>query len=269
MKQMSPIIFILIGSVFIAIGVFQLLRSPQAKTISVNPTPDIEKPQTAPRGQDHPTIDHLAKLEEAIEIAVADGTLSKKEEDILREKARLAGRNGDELINQLREELKAVDNAETTLVDENQKAGYDFEKYVVQKFDKKYFEITQWAGDKFVEGRFAKTNQQPDMQLELRKAGNRYPLAVECKWRSNPNGEFVRFADDEQLLRYQQFAESNKIPTFIILGIGGKPSKPAEVFVIPIDRFKKPLQHLNNLKPFKKENLSKGFYFDEEKGTLS
>jgi hypothetical protein len=268
MKAMSPIILIVVGLSLVVVGVLQLLRKPKTANLEFAQTPNSETMQPPNPLPIEPKVDLQATLDDAIEIAIADGTLSRKEEAILREKARIAGKDGDDLIRQLREEMKRIDDAETTLVDENQKAGYDFEKYVVQKFDQKYFEITQWAGDKFVEGRFAETTQQPDIQLVLRSAGKRYPLAVECKWRSNPKSEFVRFADDEQLARYQKFGKTNNTPTFIVLGIGGKPSDPAEVFVIPIDRFNKPLQHLDNLKDYKREDINRGFYFDGERGNL-
>jgi len=35
--------------------------------------------------------------------------------------------------------------AETEIIDQNKKNGNDFEKFVVQKFDKKYFSIKNWA----------------------------------------------------------------------------------------------------------------------------
>jgi hypothetical protein len=268
MKTMSPVILIFIGLSLVGIGIFQLLWKQNVKTMEPTQSPISELKPRPKSLANEPKVDFQETLDDAIEIAIADGTLSKKEEAILRERARIAGRNADELIRQLREELEGADNAETAEIDHSQKAGYDFEKYVVQKFSPKYFEITNWAGDKFVEGRFAKTTLQPDIQLVLRSAGKRYPLAVECKWRSNPKSEFVRFADDEQLVRYQKFAKTNNTPTFIVLGIGGKPSDPAEVFVIPIDRFNKPVQHLENLKDYKREDTNKGFYFDGEKGNL-
>lgn len=76
--------------------------------------------------------------------------------------------------------------SETALIDINQKAGLDFEKFVVQKFDKKYFRIRNWAGDKYVNGRYPDTTTQPNIQLYLNLRGESYPLAVECKWRKQP-----------------------------------------------------------------------------------
>lgn len=96
--------------------------------------------------------------------------------------------------------------AEVDKADTNIKAGLDFEKYIVLKFNEKYFTLKNWAGDKYVEGRYAETTTHPDLQLELKLKGKLYPLAVECKWRNKPSSDFVRFADADQLSRYKAFA---------------------------------------------------------------
>jgi len=49
----------------------------------------------------------------------------------------------------------------------NSKYGCDFKKFIVQKFDKKYFKIKQWAGDKYVDGVYADTNLDPDILVEF------------------------------------------------------------------------------------------------------
>jgi len=105
------------------------------------------------------------------------------------------------------------------------------------------------------------------LQLELKQKGQVYPLAVECKWRNKPNSDFVRFANDDQLKRYKAFEETGKIPTFIVLGVGGTPSAPEVVYVIPVKRFNKPIQHLENLEPFKRGSDG-NFFFDREKRVL-
>ena len=145
--------------------------------------------------------------------------------------------------------------------------GLDFEKYVVRKFSRKRFIIKNWAGDKFVDGRYAETSLEPDLTLELKLGDNRYPFAVECKWRSEPKSNFIDFGKDDQLRRYQQFSNDKDIPTFIVLGVGGEPSNPEQVYVIPVDRFSKGNQHIHNLKQFQKVD-DKWFFYDYLKKEL-
>ncbi len=149
----------------------------------------------------------------------------------------------------------------------NVNTGLEFEKYVVLRFNEKTFKLKNWAGDKYVNGRYAETSVQPDLQLELTLKDQVYPLAVECKWRSKPASDFIRFADDDQLKRYKAFEDSTKIPTFIVLGVGGVPSSPPVVYVIPVGRFKKPIQHFDNLEQYKRKSGG-SFFFEYEKQIL-
>ncbi|OOG76463.1 hypothetical protein [Algoriphagus sp. A40] len=236
---MLPITLIILGGILLIAGIVLLLKSPKSES-----------------------------LNQVILAVKADGIMTPKEEKLIREVAQSEGKNADAAIAQIRKELEeSEEGSETELIDVNQKAGLDFEKFVVQKFDRKYFDIRNWAGDKFVEGRYADTTTQPDVQLSLKLRGNSYPFAVECKWRNQPKGEFVRFANDGQLERYKTFGQRENYPVFIVLGIGGKPSDPAELYIIPLLDLNKPILHRGALGKYRKK-VDSDFFFDQELNNL-
>lgn len=238
---MLPISLIILGGILLISGIVLLVKSKSIKNES---------------------------LTQAIAAVKADGILTPKEEKLILEIAKIEGKDGDAIIAQIRRDLEeSKEDSETELIDVNQKAGLDFEKFVVQKFDKKYFKIRNWAGDKFVDGRYADTTTQPDIQLSLILRGQSYPFAVECKWRSEPNGNFIRFANDAQLERYKAFAQQENYPVFIALGIGGKPSSPAELYILPIQELKKPILHKSGLGKYRKK-MDSDFFFDQESNSL-
>src|SRR5690606_5109493 len=121
---------------------------------------------------------------------------------------------------------------------------------------------------KFVNGRYADTNTQPDIQLSLNLGRNSYPLAVECKWRKQPKGDFIQLANDGQIERYKKFSGKEKYPVFIVLGIGGKPSNPDELYVLPIMELDKPFLHKSALGKYRKK-VDADFFFDQESAILS
>ncbi|EKB48646.1 hypothetical protein [Cecembia lonarensis] len=214
-----------------------------------------------------PTLNQKS-IEDAIALALKDANLTSKEENLIRDSAIQKGKDPELIIQKIKEDLKASEEEpETELIDVNAKAGLEFEKFVVKKFDPDFFIIKQWAGDKFVDGRYAESTLDPDLQLELKLGKERYPIAVECKWRSTTKGDFIRFANDGQLERYQTFEKKTNMPTFIALGVGGSPSSPEALYVIPVSAFNKPIQHIANIRKFTKP-LDKNFYFDKEKGEL-
>lgn len=240
MNRMLPISLIILGGILLIAGITMLLKTPKAESLS-----------------------------QVINAVKADGILTPKEEKLIREVAQSEGKNPDTTIVQIRKELEeSEEESESELIDVNQKAGLDFEKFIVQKFDKKYFVIRNWAGDKFVEGRYADTTTQPDIQLSLKLRGDSYPFAVECKWRSEPKGEFIRFANNGQLDRYKAFAKKENYPVFIVLGIGGKPSSPAELYILPIQELNKPVLHKAGIWKYRKK-VDSDFFFDQELQNLN
>ena len=207
-------------------------------------------------------------LDQAVSLVMADGVLTPKEEKLIREIASEEGKDGDYYIEQIKLELaSSEEDSETEIIDINAKAGLDFEKFVVKKFDSDYFIIKNWASDKYVEGVYAETNLHPDLQLELNLRDGKYPFAVECKWRSKRDGESIWFAEDYQLKRYQKFERDNGYPVFIVLGIGGKPSNPEELYIIPVSLFNTAKQPKNKLVQLRKD-ISKNFFFDGENAVL-
>ncbi len=152
--------------------------------------------------------------------------------------------------------------------DENRKKGVEFEEYVVSRFSKKYFSLKEWRGDKCSNGNYAESNTYPDMEWTFTLHENTYRFAVECKWRANFNTEHnVRWSYKDQMDRYRRFASEKNMPVFVVLGIGGIPSNPAEVYVVPLAS----IHHVELSNSWLKNyshNLSKNMYFDVPTQTL-
>ena len=206
-------------------------------------------------------------LEEVIAMAISDGVLTKNETQLITELAEKKGLNSDEVIKEAKAKMASLNlDAETTLVDHKKQKGENFEKFIAQKFNKKYFKIKEWAGDKFVNGVYAENSLHPDLLLEFKLHQEKATFSVECKWRQNLyKGGFS--ISEQQLKRYQQYEKKKEIPVFVTIGIGGKASLPQNLYIIPLAKMTKDFLHLKDLKPYKKEVDSK-FFFDIKSGEL-
>lgn len=152
--------------------------------------------------------------------------------------------------------------------DLNYKNGYEFEKFVVKKFNPKYFKVKEWAGDKYVEGVYAETNQHPDLLMEfLEYNENNKEFAVECKWRQKLYKNGLDFSTTNQLNRYRDYSKKKNIPVFMALGLGGKGGSPEELYVVPLKDITKPYMHVSELEKYKKD-MKTNFFFDFKKGEL-
>ncbi len=145
--------------------------------------------------------------------------------------------------------------------------GEQFEKFVVKKFDKRYFNLKEWRGDKEINGISAETNQYPDLEFEFHLKRIKKIFAVECKWRQNFYKNGIQWSKTEQVARYNTYATEKKIPVFVVIGVGGTPDNPAEIFVVPLKSLKYPYVKHDNLAKWKKE-LGHNFFFDAKKDLL-
>lgn len=265
-------LILFVGLSILGYGIYWIVQV-QGSQINPQAPKHLEKQANSKVGEtenlpDRSKSNPILALEEAITMSIANGTLTEREEAILRKRAIQVGKDPDELIQQLREDLFGLDDPDTEVIDTKARAGLLFEKYVVQKLNPQFFRLDHWSGDKFIAGRYAKTDLDPDIQMTLNTSEGRFPLAVECKWRSRQEGEFIYFSEDRQLQRYQRFAKKTGRPTFIALGLGGKPNDPKEVYLIPVQAFKRGTQHHANLTHYRKPNPEQGFFFDVESGVL-
>lgn len=212
--------------------------------------------------------DNGNELEKAIEMAIADGVLTNNEKTVIKQITTEKGLDYNEVIIDVENRISNLDtDSETEVINYNKKNGDDFEKFVVQKFDKKYFSIKEWAGDKYVKGHYAKTTSQPDVLLEFKLREKRSELSVECKWRKSYYKNGVEFAKKEQVERYKEFQKERNIPVFIAIGIGGKGTEPEQLYIIPLKEIENNFLSMNELKKYEKK-IDMNFFFDSETNEL-
>ena len=142
---------------------------------------------------------------------------------------------GIALLNKKTPNTKHKEEKKTNnIFEENKSKGDAFERFVVQQFDKKYFTIQEWRGDKYVDGNYPVSNHFPDLEVSYKWKETEDHFAIECKWRKDYYKGAIEWAKGYQLKNYQEYANKTKLPVFVIIGVGGKPDKPKDLFVIPL-----------------------------------
>jgi hypothetical protein len=138
--------------------------------------------------------------------------------------------------------------------------GKRFEKFVIEKFDPKYFSIVEqthsWQTN---QNRFVESSLNPD--YILRYIPTNEVFAVECKYRSrlNPEG-MLDYCKQYQFDRYRRFMESQKIPTYIVVGLGGSDDDPDDLFVLPLKDLKYPALYPSIFKEYSKNPQNNFFW---------
>jgi len=155
----------------------------------------------------------------------------------------------------------ADENISQTAASDEQDKGPAFEEFILNKFPKDTFNVVEWKHDKMLNGNFPDASKCPDLQLELKHPSEKYPFAVECKWRNDFWKGIIEWARDAQISSYQEFQTSKEMPVFIALGVGGTPADPRDLFIIPLSHLYQSILTENFLKKYRRE--SKGNFYLE------
>ena len=221
-------------------------------------------------GKREHTSDHINnQINTLIDTVIADGVISPNETKLIEDTVTGLGLDSTIILKEANEKLKdSKIAAETELINQNAKNGMDFEKYIVKRFDKRFVKVKEWAGDKFVDGIYSKTNENPDLVLELKLGDKKYEFAVECKFRSQYFKGGVEFAVEQQIRNYKQFEKERGIPVFVLIGIGGTGANPDKVFIKPLRFIDSNFLSSKELEKSEKRNKDANFYYDVEKELL-
>lgn len=170
----------------------------------------------------------------------------------------------------LEEKSEPVAAIPKSISDENKEKGDAFEKYIVKNFSPKYFTLQEWRSDKYVDGVYAVSNHFPDLEVvfELKSKGVKEAFAIECKWRKNYFKNGVEWAKNYQIENNKEYAEKVNIPVFVVIGMGGKPSKPNELFIVPLSEIKSNILTKSELEKYKKDSSNTQFFWDYENNEL-
>ncbi|HEY3363134.1 MAG TPA: hypothetical protein VGK06_15290 [Methanosarcina sp.] len=148
------------------------------------------------------------------------------------------------------EQLSPEDyQTEPDIESENVEKGNKFERYVVDKFDDKLFSIVEWTTDMCRKhNRFIESDCNPDLVIRDRKTNEIF--CVECKYRSRLVDGFFNWSYLDQIDRYFSYSRDRNIPFYIVLGLGGSPDSPIELFCVPLEEAKNPQIHIDMLRKY-------------------
>lgn len=143
----------------------------------------------------------------------------------------------------------------------NKFKGDEFEEYVVGSFDKKYFKLLDWRSDKGVQGVFPESNEYPDLEFQFQHNNYVKRFAIECKFRKESDKDLIEFAYPDQLTRYRNYSNDKGIEVYLVIGFGGIPISPKELFLIPLNEIESPKISINVAREKYFKQIGRNFYY--------
>ncbi len=114
--------------------------------------------------------------------------------------------------------------------------GREFEDYVLELLgvaSNDRLTLKEWRGDKSLPGVYPESNSAPDFVFEY--DGKQF--AMECKWRNHiPKNIEEELLPAERMASFQQFSTERRMPVYLLLGIGGLPNDPDNLYFTRLDK---------------------------------
>ena len=85
-------------------------------------------------------------------------------------------------------------------------------------------------------------------------------------WKIYRNG--IEWAQDYQIKNYKEYADKLSIPVYVVIGVGGEPEKPNELFIVPLAEMNSNTISKSELRNYKKDLSDKKFFWDYENNKL-
>ena len=125
--------------------------------------------------------------------------------------------------------------------------GRAFEGYIEKLFREDIYKLIE--DNSFTKlKRWNESYNNPD--FIFRHVDENKEFAIECKYVSSIN-KGITWAYEDKIKNYNDFSKKRNIPVYIIIGIGGRPNNPRELFLVPLSSLKYPYVKVDYLNKFK------------------
>lgn len=131
------------------------------------------------------------------------------------------------------------DDPEENTIDnnENYNKGIEFEKYILDLFSPDYFKIHDITRDNSKNiNRRVESDSNPDLTIKHIKTSKLF--SVECKFKSQTFKNGINWAKKYKIQNYKNYESTHNRPTFIVIGLGGTPTRPERMFCLPLKEAK-------------------------------
>ncbi len=144
-----------------------------------------------------------------------------------------------------------------------------FEQWVINHTHPRFWTMH----DKRLEpGRDAATGEAgtaPRLLFSVKKDHTEEHVALACSWSSDFDpDQRLQWTTEEQMRHCRQYERDGRAHVFAVIGVGGSPADPADLFILPLNALASPFAGKDLLQTFLHRSKSGYFYYNFEKGRL-
>lgn len=140
-----------------------------------------------------------------------------------------------------------------------------FEAFVVTLFDPILFRHRRPEAERVYAGQVTEAQPGPDLEFVYRNKDVTGRFAIKCLYFPNALQRRWQLLPPDQLKALRKFGIENEIELYYVLGIGGTPDDPKELYLVPGAEVKGVITSREILKPFAKSGM---VYYNRKEGQL-
>lgn len=140
-----------------------------------------------------------------------------------------------------------------------------FESFVITLFDPLYFRHKRPKSEPVLAGKVPGVETVPDLLFEYSYKDTRVPFAIKCQYYKHIAKNEVQLFPSERLHLFREFEEEGDMALYYVLGFGGTPDDPKELFFVPARAVKNEYISKAALRQFSKSGM---FYYNRSAGKI-
>lgn len=140
-----------------------------------------------------------------------------------------------------------------------------FESFVVTLFDPLFFKGKRFKNEHVYAGQEAPAEKGPDFVFDFSQNETSGRFAIKCQYYRNIAKNEVQLFSAERQRLFRQFEEDRDIDVYYVLGFGGAPDDPTELFFLPAKAVKGEYISKTALRQYSKSGM---FYYNRNTGRI-
>lgn len=130
-----------------------------------------------------------------------------------------------------------------------------FEAFVVTLFDPLYFRPRRPKAEHVFAAKVSEGETVPDLEFEFNHKETRMRFAIKCLYYKNRSSRELQLFSAERQQVFREFEEDQKMDLYYILGIGGTPDDPKELYLVPSKAIRSEFIRKEALRPYWKSGM--------------
>ena len=139
-----------------------------------------------------------------------------------------------------------------------------FEHFVITLFDPLYFRHRKRKLQPVLTDNTTGDDRDSDLEFEFHYKETQAKFRVMCQYYKEAPGEIRLFSSGGYQL-FREAVAASVIPHYLVLGFGGTPDDPRELFLVPADEIKREWIHKESLQSYSKSGM---FFYNRVAGRL-